>query len=54
MATVMTAAFACVVATGTFVLPGHASLGKLSAVASAVLCCTFVGLVLITELKRPR
>lgn len=54
LATVMTAAFACALATGTFLLPGRVTLGKLSAVASAVLCFTFVGLVLIAELKRPR
>ncbi len=51
---VMTAAFGVVLACGTFLVPGHASLSRLSAVASASLIVMFVGMVLIAELKRPR
>ncbi|HVU03712.1 MAG TPA: hypothetical protein VHE30_18260 [Polyangiaceae bacterium] len=54
LALVMTAAFGVVLACGTFLGGGHASLTRLSAVASASLIVTFVGMVLIAELKRPR
>jgi hypothetical protein len=48
----MTAVFGCVVASGTFLVPGHATLARLSAVTTSALLITFVGLVLIAELKR--
>jgi len=52
LAAVMTAVFGCVVVSGTFLVPGRATLARLSAVTTSALVITFVGLVLIAELKR--
>jgi hypothetical protein len=51
---VMTAAFGCVVATETLLLPGSLSLAKVIASGSAIVATLFCGVVLAASLNSRR